>query len=111
MPSAVSAGSFGSDLESRMSGLESAEDFLEFFGVDFDPQVVRVNRLHILQRFHDYLQRADVTDHAALRACLARAYGDFVRSDALTERVFRVHQRAAGIATVPLTAIGRRRAP
>ena len=44
---------------------------------------------------------------AEYRASLARAYDDFVRSDALTEKVFRVLQRASGITTIPLSAIGR----
>jgi len=35
--------------------LESAEDFLDYFGVAYEPSVVHVNRLHILQRYHDYL--------------------------------------------------------
>lgn len=35
--------------------LSSAEDFLDYFSVPYTPSVVQVNRLHILQRFHDYL--------------------------------------------------------
>ena len=98
------------DLQRDMRDLESAEDFLRYFGIDYDPKIVIVNRLHILQRFHDYLGRypvATVTSYAEHRECLARAYADFVRSDAITEKVFRVHQRAAGIAFVPLSSIGR----
>ena len=100
------------DLEflSAMADLESAEDFLDFFGVAYDPAVVEVNRLHILQRFHQYLGQYPATrlpNRAEYRASLARAYDDFVRSDALTEKVFRVLQRASGITTIPLSAIGR----
>ncbi len=98
------------DLQQDIDHLESAEDFLEYFGIDYDPRVVIVNRLHILQRFHDYLGRypaAFSPAFAEYRECLVRAYGDFVRSDAITEKVFRVHQRAAGIAFVPLSSIGR----
>jgi len=43
------------DFDRILKKLESAKDFLTYFGVDFDPPVVHVNRLHILQRFHDYL--------------------------------------------------------
>ncbi len=92
-----------------MDDLESAEDFLEFFGIDFNPEVVVVARLHILQRFHDYLRNRSGATFEDYRACLGRAYDDFVHSDALTEKVFRVHKRAAGIATVPLASIGRSR--
>ena len=93
-----------------LDDLESAEDFLAFFGVAYDPAVVQVNRLHILQRFHRYLGKYPETrlpNQSEYRASLAQAYDDFVRSDALTEKVFRVLQRASGITTIPLSAIGR----
>jgi nitrogenase-stabilizing/protective protein len=100
-------------LDEAMEDLESAEDFLDFFGIAFDPKVVQVNRLHILQRFHDYLGRAGALpgDEAARRvacaALLARAYEDFVHSDALTEKVFKVfHMHEPQTAFVPLASIG-----
>ncbi len=84
-------------LEEDLATLESAEDILTYFGLEYDPGVVHVNRLHILQRFHDYLaQGADSMpeDEEAKRAVhcrlMARAYRDFVESDALTEKVFKV---------------------
>lgn len=96
------------DLAAELAGLESAEDFLRHFSVPFDPAVVEVKRLHILQRFHDYLARRGAAPGSdAARECLARAYDDFVHSDALTEKVFRVFERAAGISRVPLSAIRR----
>ncbi|HEX6735548.1 MAG TPA: nitrogenase-stabilizing/protective protein NifW, partial [Azonexus sp.] len=42
-------------LAEAMEDLVSAEDFLDYFAVPYEPSVVQVNRLHILQRFHDYL--------------------------------------------------------
>jgi len=99
-------------IELEMAELESAEDFLTYFGIAYDPGVIQVCRLHILQRFHDYLKyRADAGEptREQYRDCLARAYEDFVRSDAQTEKVFRVFKRAAGIATVPLSSIRRAR--
>jgi len=45
-------------LDEALEDLESAEDFLNYFGVVFDPAVVHVNRLHILQRYHNYLAQA-----------------------------------------------------
>ena len=83
---------FALDLEE----LSSAEDFLDYFGIEYEPAVVHVNRLHILQRFHDYLagveeMPADAAKRRALHAdLLARAYQDFLTSDAATEKVFRV---------------------
>ena len=101
------------DLDGELAGLESAEDFFEYFHVAFDPRVLQVSRLHILQRFHDYLKsfrkEGGRPGYEQYRGALARAYEDFVRSDAVTEKVFRVFKRAAGIATVPVSAIGRAR--
>ena len=84
------------DFLDDMEDLVSAEDFLEYFEIEFEQKVVHVNRLHILQRFHDYLTKADYTpeEEVALRAHykdkLQLAYQDFVNSDALTEKVFKV---------------------
>ncbi len=96
--------SFEDDLET----LESAEDFLCFFGVEYDPAIVQVNRLHILQRFHDYLAATTLPDDEAARRAvyrewLERAYQDFVESDALTEKVFKVfHQHGPQTTFVPV---------
>ena len=87
-------------LEDALDELVSAEDFLDYFGIPFDASVVHVNRLHIMQRYHDYLSKSDAAleEHlgndealrAVYRALLAQAYQDFVESDALTEKVFKV---------------------
>ena len=81
--------------------LSSAEDFLDYFEIEYEQTVVFVNRLHILQRFHDYLSQGKDTmpeelpeNEAALKeiykTLLTRAYLDFVESDAVTEKVFKV---------------------
>ena len=98
------------DVLQDLAGLESAEEFLEYFGIAYQADVVAVRRLHILQRFHDYLNRQDRLTPLSFVGCkdaLAKAYDDFVHSDAITEKVFRVHQRAAGLAFVPVASIGR----
>lgn len=84
-------------LEEDMEELEAAEDFLRYFELEYDTTVVHVNRLHILQRFHNYLSQAGENmpeDDDALREVykklLLRAYNDFVGSDAQTEKVFKV---------------------
>lgn len=99
-------------LEEALDEMESAEDFMIYFGVAYDPAVVHVNRLHILQRFHDYIAKAGPlpTDEAALRTLytdlLGKAYQDFVQSDALTEKVFKVfHMHEPKTAFVPLSEI------
>ncbi len=87
----------------ELTELESAEDFLQYFALDYQPSVVHVNRLHILQRFHNYLQQAQDSmpaDDAAMkevyRRLLQRAYQDFVESDAQTEKVFKVFNSGIG---------------
>ena len=45
-------------IEEEMDELESAEDFLNYFQLDYDQSIVHVNRLHILQRFHDYMAQS-----------------------------------------------------
>lgn len=104
-----------SSFEDDLEELVSAEDFLEYFGVDYDPRVVHVNRLHILQRFHDYLNAMalpdDIEQRRALYAqTLRRAYQDFEHSDARTERVLAIYKRQGPqTVCVPLTQIGGRR--
>lgn len=90
----------GLSLDEAMDELVSAEDFLDFFGVPYAEPVVHINRLHIMQRYHDYLNKAGAFDEhgdaarlAIHRRLLTRAYEDFVASDALTEKVFKVFQR------------------
>lgn len=100
------------NLDEALEDMESAEDFLNYFGVAFDAAVVHVNRLHILQRYHNYLAEAGALpeSEAAQREIytrlLTRAYADFASSDALTEKVFKVfHMHEPQTAFVPLTSI------
>ena len=85
-----------SELLDDLDELVSAEDFLEYFDIEYDPAVVHVNRLHILQRYHDYIATASPLPEeedvlrGMYRSLLTKAYEDFVNSDALTEKVFRV---------------------
>ncbi|WP_374510318.1 nitrogenase-stabilizing/protective protein NifW [Niveibacterium sp.] len=98
------------ELADELAELESIEDFLDYFGIPYERTVVQINRLHILQRFHDYLRSADDPPvYEQWHERLARAYDDYLRSDAITEGVFRVFKRARGIATVQVSDI--RRAP
>jgi len=89
-------------LEEAFEELCSAEDFLEYFKVPYDAPVVHVNRLHILQRFHDYIKHSGVDafpedeeqNRIQYKEFLERAYQDFVESDAVTEKVFKVFRMA-----------------
>lgn len=102
-----------SDFLDDMQDLVSAEDFLEYFEIPYDERVVKVNRLHILQRFHNYLKAANMPeDEAGQRAiyinALAQAYNDFVNSDAATEKVLKIYQRQSGLSFVGINQIGTR---
>ena len=92
-----------SELSKHMSTLSSAEEFLNFFQVEYEQAVVHVNRLHILKRFNQYMRTtpgtADMDDDKLRRTCrelLTRAYGDFVRSTPAQEKVFKVFQDQDG---------------
>ena len=98
-------------LDEALEELASAEDFLNYFGIEYDPAVVQVNRLHILQRFHNYLAKANMPEVEAARrvvytTLLQQAYQDFVKSDALTEKVFKVfHMHEPQVKFVPISSI------
>jgi nitrogenase-stabilizing/protective protein len=97
--------------EEELEELVSAEDFLDYFGIEYERSVVQVNRLHILQRFHNYLAKEDLpNEEGANRALhakhLQQAYQDFVKSDAQTEKVFKVfHMHEPKTHFVPLNSI------
>jgi nitrogenase-stabilizing/protective protein len=96
------------DFTDDIADLASAEEFLEYFGVAYDPTIVHVNRLHILQRMHDYLAKAASPGYAEYRHSLEQAYADFVSSDALTEKVFKVfHLHEPKTVFVPLDEVFR----
>src|SRR5271167_2445791 len=97
-----------------LQDLSSAEDFLNYFSVPYEPRVVQVNRLHILQRFHDYLAQAgdslpeeEAPRRVVHKRLLERAYQDFVTSDALTEKVFKVFHEAQNH-FIPVEELGQR---
>lgn len=101
------------NLKQDLQNLDSAEEFLDYFQLEYDQRVVHVNRLHILQRFHQYLADAkeslpenEEAQRLIYQKLLARAYQDFVESDALTEKVFKVfHMHQPQTAFVPLDQI------
>jgi nitrogenase-stabilizing/protective protein len=94
--------------EDDLADLASAEEFLDYFDIPFDVRIVQVNRLHILQRYHDYLAKQEAgktPEYATWRAWLLRAYEDFVGSSAQQEKVFAVFRKADGSSFVPLSSL------
>lgn len=94
--------------DDEFAELNSAEEFLDYFGIAYDARVVQVNRLHILQRFHDYLAKQEAgkaPEREAYRGWLARAYCDFVESNAQAEKVFAVFRKVEGSSFVALSTL------
>jgi nitrogenase-stabilizing/protective protein len=101
-----------SALLQQMSTFSAAEEFLNFFQVEYDQAVINVNRLHILKRFNQYLRATpgtaemdDATLRGVCRELLTRAYGDFVRSTPAQEKVFKVFQDTDGKQHVTLDSL------
>jgi nitrogenase-stabilizing/protective protein len=96
----------------QLKALSSAEDFLQYFGVPFEQDVVNVSRLHILKRFFQYIrqenllaQTNDVGLYTLYRAQLVKAYADFVKSTPAQEKVFKVFQDVNGRQHVTLDSL------
>ena len=78
--------------------LTDAEQYFEFFNLPYDPQVVNVNRLHILQKFSNFVKHmgadwANLSEAEQLnqyRSALQRAYDLFLSTNALDEKLFKV---------------------
>lgn len=98
------------DFEDDLQDLVSAEDFLDYFAIPYEERVVQVNRLHILQRFHNYLAAATMPEseeeiRAVYVMALTQAYQDFVSSDARTEKVLKIYQKSSGLSFVSLDSL------
>ncbi len=100
-----------SEIVNALGKLSSAEEFLDFLEVDDDQRVVNVNRLHILKRFNQYIARhafkggGEAETRAEYKTLLEQAYADFVKSDAVTEKVFKVFQDATGVKTFSVDSL------
>lgn len=101
-----------SDLFKQMTGFSAAEEFLDYFQVDYQQSVVNVNRLHILKRFNQYLRATpgttemdDDTLRGVCKELLAKAYSDFVNSTPAREKVFKVFQDTDGKQHVSLDSL------
>lgn len=100
----------------RLNKASSAEEIFALLGVDYDPKIVNVARLHILKRMGQHLakeQFADATEAEVAARCkvmLEQAYADFVASSPIDQRVFKVLKDAVAepkrpAAFVPLSTL------
>lgn len=84
----------------QLTKFSAAEEFLDYFGIEYEQSVVNVYRLHILKRFYQYLRQEKLGDlnevsmFQKYRSLLMRSYEDFVHSTAAKEKVFKVFQDA-----------------
>lgn len=80
----------------RVNKASSAEEIFALLGVDYDPKIVNVARLHILKRMGQHLAKeqfagaAEAEIAARCKAILEQAYADFVASSPIDQRVFKV---------------------
>lgn len=78
--------------------ITDAEDYLNFFGLEFDPHVVNVNRLHILKQFANTMRVIDesmpmLSDEERLekyKTALVQAYELFTVSNSVEQKLFKV---------------------
>jgi len=84
-------------VDDDLDDLVSAEDFLEYFGLEYDETVVKVNRLHILSRYHENISKTELPEaesarREAYKDMLSSAYNDFVVSDPKTEKALKIYK-------------------
>ena len=83
--------------------LETAEEFLHHFAVAFDPEQVRVSRLHIMHQFHTRLQRMSLSVSLA-QQLLSESYQQFHQQEARIHSSLQVYQRLEPC-FIPLSAL------
>jgi nitrogenase-stabilizing/protective protein len=81
----------------QFNQITDAEAYFEFFGLDYDPQIVNINRLHILRKFSQLMADEDQTQGEdrllqAYRQALQVAYGVFTTSNSVEQKLFKVFQ-------------------
>lgn len=100
------------DLWNRFDTLVNAEDYLDFFEISYDPQVIHVNRLHVLKKFSLYKREIDAGFPETMdpeerffryREAMQRAYETFLTSTAPEQRLFKVFQQPPpGLVTIQM---------
>jgi nitrogenase-stabilizing/protective protein len=87
-----------SETLAEFNQLTDAEQYFKFFNLIYDPTIVNVNRLHILQQFSNSIKtipadlqgasEAEILSH--YRAALQQAYDLFTTSNSLEQKLFKV---------------------
>lgn len=79
----------------QFNQLKDAEEYFEFFNLDYDPQVVNINRLHILRKFAQNVAGVDTNQSEAQKLtayeqALRNAYELFTTSSGVEQKLFKV---------------------
>lgn len=91
---------------SQFNQIFVAEEYLDFFGVDYDPKVVNINRLHILKSFAhkisdintNYPELNETEKLEKYRDALIESYQLFLTKTPLETKLFKVfHQKPNNI--------------
>ena len=97
---------------SEFNKLVNAEDYFQFFELPYDQKIVNVNRLHILQKFSEYIKEIDKNNSelneserlGKYREALDNAYQLFIESTPQEQKLFKVfHQKPKNV--IKLTEI------
>jgi nitrogenase-stabilizing/protective protein len=94
------------DLAAQLAQCRDAEDYFAALGVEFDPRVLDVGRLHVMRLFGRELEEIGGADPEQLRAALTRSYQALVTGGPLDHRVFKVLSDRAPGQFVPLAEVG-----
>lgn len=86
---------------SQFNQLSNADEYFEFFQLPYDPQVVNVNRLHILKKFSGYIQQIDASSPtlseeeklSQYSQALQQAYEVFLSSTGVEQKLFQVFKK------------------
>ncbi|MDC0833246.1 nitrogenase-stabilizing/protective protein NifW [Geitlerinema sp. CS-897] len=81
----------------RFNQLKDAEEYFDFFELPYDPQVVNINRLHILRKFSQLVEAEAKTKSEEelleiYRQALINAYNVFLTSSGVEQKLFKVFQ-------------------
>lgn len=82
----------------QFNQLQDAEEYFDFFGLPYDPQIVNINRLHILQKFAQLIESVDenLSEQQKLdayREAFQSAYDVFLSSSSVEQKLFKVFQQ------------------
>ena len=87
-----------SETLSQFNQIVDAEEYFDFFQLPYAPQLVNVNRLHILKKFSQAIQKIDASSPelseadklSHYRTALQQSYEVFLNSTPLEQKLFKV---------------------